>query len=236
MSEDGVPESHNSGKSINVLTVRLINCALVVPLAIVKSYNETKVDVDVIWKPLIRQINVMKDIRVHHMCFDAVKRKEVLGMKGHAGYYSCPYCDIKGVYLAGKVVFPHKDAIKANLRTDAEIREIMNNIDKLEDPDDRKGILSKSPLTELDNFSFVEQVGLDYLHNYCLGKFNAYMSQVLKIQRTFFIVTRLLINGHKFNLQEFCFFQVLYETCLIKHWPSKTITIRSMANQGEELP
>ena len=177
LSEDGVPESRNSGKSINVLTVRLINCALVVPLAIVKTYNETKVDVDVIWRPLIRQINAMKNIRVHHLCFDAVKRKEVLGMKGHGGYYSCPYCDIKGVYLGGKVVFTYKDAIKANIRTDEEIREIMNNIDKIEDRDERKGILSKSPLTELENFSFVEQIGLDYLHNYCLGKFMALTSQ-----------------------------------------------------------
>ena len=177
LSEDGVPESRMSGKSIDVLTVRLINCALVVPLAIVKSYNDTKVDVDIIWKPLISQINAMKQIRVHHMCFDAVKRKEILGMKGHGGYYSCPYCDIKGIYLAGKVVFPYKDAIKANLRTDEEIRKIMDKIDEIEDPDERKGILSKSPLTELDNFSFVAQIGLDYLHNYCLGKFITCPSQ-----------------------------------------------------------
>ena len=87
LSEDGVPESKNSGKSIDVLTVRMINCGLVLPLAITKSYNKTKVDVDVVWKPLIRQINKMKHIRVHHLCFDAVKRKEVLGMVGHGGYY-----------------------------------------------------------------------------------------------------------------------------------------------------
>ena len=45
----------------------------------------------------------------------------------------------------------------------------MDNIDDIEEPDERKGILSKSPLTELKHFSFVENVGLDYLHNYCLG-------------------------------------------------------------------
>ena len=132
LSEDGVPESKMSSKSINVLTVRLINCALVVPLAIVKSYNETKVDVDVVWKPLIKQINQMKHIRVHHMCFDAVKRKEILGMKGHGGYYSCPYCHIKGTYLGGKVVFTYNDSVKATLRTDKEIREIMERIDQIE--------------------------------------------------------------------------------------------------------
>ena len=87
LSEDGVPEAKMSGKSINVLTVRLINCALVVPLAIVKTYNGTKIDPEVIWKPLITQINLMKNIRVHHVCFDAVKRKEILGMKGHGGYF-----------------------------------------------------------------------------------------------------------------------------------------------------
>ena len=80
LSEDGVPEAKKSGKSIDVLTVRLINCNLVIPLAIVKSYNHTKVDPNVVWKPLIRQINKMDNIRVHHICFDAVKRKEILGI------------------------------------------------------------------------------------------------------------------------------------------------------------
>ena len=92
-------------------------------------------------------------------------------MKGHGGYYSCPYCDIKGTYLGGKVVFTYKESVKATLRTDKEIRDIMERIDKLDNPDERKGILSKSPLTELENFSFVDQIGLDYLHNFCLGKF-----------------------------------------------------------------
>ena len=115
----------------------------------------------------------MPNVRVHHMAFDAVKRKEVLGMVGHGGYYSCCYCDIKGVHtggIGGKVVFPYRDAINANLRTDKEIREVMSKIDDIEDPDVRKGIVDKSPLLDLKHFSFIDQIGLDYLHNYCLGK------------------------------------------------------------------
>ena len=117
-------------------------------------------------------------------------------MKGHGGYYSCPYCDIKGRYLGGKVVFPYKDAVKANLRTDLEIRDIMDHIDELDDPDDRKGILAKSPLTELQHFSFVDQIGLDYLHNYCLGKCIYVTSLANKCHKLigFFNVTKSFYN------------------------------------------
>ena len=59
----------------------------------------------------------------------------------------------------------------------------MQNIDLIDDPEERKGILSKSPLLDLENFSFAEQVGLDYLHNFCLG--------------TLFFVTGFINDGHK---------------------------------------
>ena len=47
----------------------------------------------------------------------------------------------------------------------------MAKIETIEDPAELKGIVGKSPLLELNNFSFVGQIGLDYLHNYCLGNY-----------------------------------------------------------------
>ena len=173
LSEDGVPESKMSSKSINVLTIRLINCSLVVPLAIVKASKKAEVDVNVVWKPLIQEINKMKNLRVHHVAFDAVQRKHVLGMIGHAGYYSCPHCDIRGEYheKKKKVVYPYKQALKANLRTDSSIRTTMTKLDVITEAEERKGIVAQSPLLDLNHFSFTDNLATDYLHFLCLGKF-----------------------------------------------------------------
>ena len=84
-------------------------------------------------------------------------------------FISCPFCEVKGQYIDRKVVYPCKDSFKAKQRTDDGIRETMRDVETNDDTQKLKGIVAKSPLLELKHFSFVGNVGLDYLHQFCLG-------------------------------------------------------------------
>ena len=86
LSADGVPESKQSGRSLDVITLRYLNCKMVLPLTIIRRERGFKLDVATAWDDIIAEINRIPLVRVHHLSMDAPKRAETLCFKGHGGY------------------------------------------------------------------------------------------------------------------------------------------------------
>lgn len=87
---------------------------------------------------------------------DAPARAFLKCVKLHGGYRSCERCVQTGEWYNKKVIL---SSVSAPLRTDA-------GFISQQDP---KHHLSTSPLTQLQNFSPVTGVPLDYMHLVCLG-------------------------------------------------------------------
>ena len=69
-----------------------------------------------------------------------------------------------------KIVWP-ASTINAEPRTDAKIQAIVLQIEEGNEltPDEAKGILGRSPLTQIPNFNTVMDTPAEYLHSVCLG-------------------------------------------------------------------
>ena len=166
LSDDGVPESKSTTRSIDVLSIKFYPCALVFPLKIVRSEPGVKVPVSVTWPPILDEI-IELHITVDNFCADAKKRAEILCQKQHNGYYSCSYCYARGEPASTTAVYPHYTT-QSNLRTDDDVRGIMDQIEDLPAPV-RLGYHGASPLCVLPNFDLTRQVPAEYLHLACLG-------------------------------------------------------------------
>ncbi|KAG0425201.1 hypothetical protein HPB47_027604, partial [Ixodes persulcatus] len=90
------------------------------------------------------------------MICDAPARSFVKRTIGHTGYYACELCTVRGVYMDGKVTYPH---LTSPLRTDSSFRA-------QEDEHHHKGT---SPFTCLD-VDLVAFFPTDYMHLVCLGR------------------------------------------------------------------
>ncbi|KAG0444744.1 hypothetical protein HPB47_013433 [Ixodes persulcatus] len=88
------------------------------------------------------------------MICDAPARSFVKPTIGHTGYYACELCTVRGVYMDGKVTYPH---LTSPLRTDSSFRA-------QEDKHHHKGT---SPFTCLDG-DLVAFFPTDYMHLVCL--------------------------------------------------------------------
>ncbi|GBP73484.1 hypothetical protein EVAR_29376_1 [Eumeta japonica] len=87
---------------------------------------------------------------------DAPAKSFLLGVKGHAGYYSCTKCKQSGVYLQNRMTFPQ---CHEPLRTHEEFLQ-------MHDEDFHN---SSTPLTEIPGINFIKSFPLDYMHLVCLG-------------------------------------------------------------------
>lgn len=167
LSDDGVPES--KVRSIDILTIKFEDCSIVFPMKIVRAERHEYVGPSITWPPVIKEINAL-GIQVTDFVADAKKRAEVMCQKQFNGYSSCHYCYAKGIVIPGKgntVVYP-ASTWDEPLRTDDDVRRIMENLDKLP-PAERHGIWGKSPLYDLSPFDFTRQIPAEYLHLVCLG-------------------------------------------------------------------
>lgn len=68
------------------------------------------------------------------------------------------------------IVWPHS-TMKSEPRTNAEIMRIVEKIENNEplSLEEKKGIVGRSPLTQIPNFNFVRDSPVDYMHAVCIG-------------------------------------------------------------------
>ena len=69
------------------------------------------------------------------------------------------------------IVWPYSSSINQKPRTNGEIREIVIRIENNEilSPEEKKGIVKRSPLLDIHYFNFVRDVPVDYMHAVCIG-------------------------------------------------------------------
>ncbi|CAI6352292.1 unnamed protein product [Macrosiphum euphorbiae] len=99
-----------------------------------------------------------KIVLVNCISCDAPAKSFVTKTKGHSGFYSCPRCDIEGIYYENRVCFP---GIKGNSRTHIDFVNRTNEEYHVTD--------SISILTDIPHIDIVHSFSLDYMHLVCLG-------------------------------------------------------------------
>ncbi|KAK3914472.1 LOW QUALITY PROTEIN: Phosphopentomutase [Frankliniella fusca] len=107
-----------------------------------------------------------------HLLFgrcDMPAKASFMNIKGHAGYFSCPLCFIKGEKSArtGNVmVFPHNNNLE--LRSDQNYKAcVLEGIKKI--PDGHLGVMGPSVLSYMTSTSFLSSITIDVMHCVYLG-------------------------------------------------------------------
>lgn len=163
---DGVPISKSSRSCFWLILAnpKNISKTFVFVVGIYHGFNKPKVASDFL-RPFVDDLKVItslytfKDhiikVEIGIFVFDAPAKSMCLGIKSHAGYFSCSKCTIEGDYYKNRVVLIE---CNCSLRTNESFR---NKTDEYHHN-------NISPLEELD-IDMVDQVPLDYLHVVCLG-------------------------------------------------------------------
>jgi hypothetical protein len=157
--------------------------------------GKTKPNFDTFLTPFVDQCNALFDdgmtwcnngaeitskVRVIMVAADSVARCMIQGLKQFNGYYSCPWCYIKGEKCdmesgGHKMIFPPSNNRK---RTDASFLKDLKKLGKIKrskkvksnkKPKHVNGVQSASPLVGLTNFNMVKGFTLDYMHTAILG-------------------------------------------------------------------
>ena len=117
----------------------------------------------------------MNDKEIDQFIGDSQKRSFARSAMGHAAYNPCEYCTARGVLCSSKnhskrVCWPSSTA-NGTPRTKAGILMIVEKIENNEpmSAEDKEGIKGRSFFLNLDDFDFVLDIPVEYLHSVCLG-------------------------------------------------------------------
>lgn len=176
ISCDGVKECHSTSVSLDVYSLKMNNCKCIYPTRIIRPLNKYKgIDNDQQLKLFLEDV-FENEINILQYIADSIKRSNAKKSLGHASYFPCEYCFAKGVPTPAKskngknvtrVTWP-ASTCNGEPRTQEKIQDIIDNFDELR-PEERKGILGQSLLTDIPNFDIVRDVPAEYLHSTCLG-------------------------------------------------------------------
>ena len=169
MSLDGVPQSKSGGISMEVLSVRFIECRTVYTVAILKPMRKRMgICDDVILEPLLEGER-LGHVEIRRVVADAPKRASLQGLKQHSATYSCPYCKAR---KTGKS-YP-ASTMGAEERTDEDLRRLANEVaDRPPRTEGEEayfaGVKGLSPLRAVRHLDLVEHVPAEMMHLICLG-------------------------------------------------------------------
>ncbi|KAK3929480.1 50S ribosomal protein L36 [Frankliniella fusca] len=120
----------------------------------------------------VKVFNSEEELKVHvYLLFgtcDVPAKAAFMNMKGHAGYFSCPKCLIKGEKSArtGNVmVFLHEDNLEP--RTEQNYQECVS--ESINVKDDYNGVFGPSILSFMTASPFISSVSIDSMHCVQLG-------------------------------------------------------------------
>ncbi len=164
MSLDGVPESRSSGLSIDIVSIRFINCSNIYSVAILQPARKRLGNKDaIVLKPFLDDL-AESGLTVRYVIGDAPKRASMQGLKSHAAKAGCPYCYAKkttGYYPASTV--------NARRRTDEELRERAQAIADGHPAEEDDGIREPSLLRNIPDFDLIHHVPSESMHLMFLG-------------------------------------------------------------------
>jgi hypothetical protein len=164
---DGVALDKSSGRSMQVLAIKFVDCGVVWPIVHALPRPGFKVPADRIWKRAVDQL-VQSNLQVVAVVADAPARAKILGIKMHGGYFACSVCTAKGKHINNHrpIVYPANTRNKP-LRTMAQHEEILENIADL-DEESRLGIKGRSPIEDLQ-LDLHSAVNIEWMHLIGLG-------------------------------------------------------------------
>ena len=180
LSCDGVSECRSNLVSMDVYSTRIIGCKQIYPHKIVRPLKKSFQDKQ------NHLGNVLTDLgrngfELKHFVGDNPKRADAKCVLNHSSQFPCEYCFCRGTNFTPKsgpnepkkrsrIVWP-ASSMNAEPRTDRKVREIVEkienepNLSKLE----KKGIVGRSPLLDVPNFSYVRDSPTEYMHSVCIG-------------------------------------------------------------------
>ena len=127
-SSDGVSETKSTSVSLDVYSMKFVNCKNVYPLRIIKPIKKINIDQSLHFNQTLR------DLYANHCCIcqfigDNPKRAQARQSLSHASWYPCEYCGCKGTKIVTNDVEIEK---KKNLEiqkkiVNDKIEELKNN-------------------------------------------------------------------------------------------------------------
>ena len=164
LSLDGIPDNKSSGLSIDLLSLRFIDCRTVYTLAVLQPARKGMGIPDVVILDHFLEDYKESSKKLRRIIADAPKRAGLQGIKQHSGSYSCPYCTAKKVDKH----YP-TTTIGAPIRTDGELRRLAAAAeDGEEDEDILQGVKGESPLSSI-NIDLIRDVPSEKMHLCDLG-------------------------------------------------------------------
>ena len=224
LSCDGVAECRSNSVTLDVYSVRAVNCRQIYPVKIIRPLNRYKIDHKEHLREILNDFVRKNSCCLKHYIGDNPKRAIAKDCLNHASLFACEYCfscairlklasnsdeldeDMTKKILREKLNIlkekPLNNEIKKEIkkltallvkinkskakrsqlvwpsstshgenRTTAKIKRIVEEIEL--NPNlsaiEKKGVVGKSPLLELENFDFVYDSPVEYMHAVCIG-------------------------------------------------------------------
>lgn len=104
----------------------------------------------------ITSVNGSIPVEIICFCCDSPAKSDILGIKGHGGYFSCTKCTVKGTTNNGRRIFTD---LNCQLRTNESFRSWKDLEFRRKD----------TPLIRIPGLDFVNAFVLDYMHLVLLG-------------------------------------------------------------------
>ena len=174
-SLDGVPESRSSGLSIDLLSIRFINCRNIYTFAILQPSRKRLGNKDaIVLQPFLEELKE-SGLTLRYFIADAPKRASLQGLKSHSANHGCPYCLARkedGHYAASSMNKPR--------RTDAELRERARAVSEGRGGEIDDGVRAVSLLEGIEDFDIINDVPAESMHLCFLGVVRKMMKLMYK--------------------------------------------------------
>ena len=168
---DGIPNGKSSPDNLTVMGIQIRGCRQVyIPCVRVARRKERKN----LSKFLDYFVQECLDLglTIDYFLADAPMRAFLKCLKGHAGRYSCEYCEAEGVCIHRKICYPSSTMRKPK-RTHQQwlscVDELEEQREELGTCDNVKGITGRSPLLKISRFDMIKKSPSDPFHRDWLG-------------------------------------------------------------------
>ncbi len=167
---DGIPNGKSSPDNLNVMGIQFEGCRQVyIPCVRVARRRETKN----LSKFMDRFVQQCLTLGVHVKLFlaDAPMRSFIKCLKGHAGRFSCEYCEAEGECINKRIAYPASTMNQPKRTHNAWL----GHVEELEKEREGgqassvQGVTGRSPLLKLAHFDIIRNAPSDPLHRDWLG-------------------------------------------------------------------
>ncbi len=168
---DGLANGKSSADNLNVMGVQFRGCRQVyIPCVRVARRREKK-NLSKFLDHFVQECCQL-GVHVDYFLADAPMRAFLKSIKGHAGRFSCEYCEAEGECHNRKIVYP-VSSLKQTKRSHGKWLQHVADLEHQREnggySDSVKGITGRSPLLKLRGFDIVRKAPSDPFHRDWLG-------------------------------------------------------------------